>query len=240
MQTMPGIACTDCHTYASDVEESNSTMYHGHSWDIFVDEEDGSETVSCQACHQNLDAAASQSKILAYQEEAQARQDSAVQKFIIADSLMEGNTDPGLQAKLAEAETNLSLVDGDESGGFHNHKYLMALLANVIQNADEIIDATGIQETEPSKLPQTYALMQNYPNPFNAATIIAYDLPREQHVNISIYNSNGQLVATLVDGQKPAGSHTVHWNAENVGSGIYFYRIVAGSYSSVHKCAVIK
>ena len=244
-QTMPEITCTDCHMYASDVEESNSTMYHGHNWSIFVEEEDGSETVSCQACHQEMDATVSQMNIETYQDEAQARLDSAGQKFALAESQMEGNTDANLQAKLAEAATNLSLVEGDESGGFHNHKYQMDLLANVIQNANDILAATGVQEYTSTKLPRTFALLQNFPNPFNPSTKIDYMLPNRAQVTLEVFNLLGEKVKTLVNSQQNAGVHSIIWNARNdlgkeVPNSIYFYRITTDKYKDTKKMSLLK
>ncbi|NOZ62979.1 MAG: ammonia-forming cytochrome c nitrite reductase subunit c552 [Calditrichaeota bacterium] len=243
-ETMSGVTCTDCHMYASDVEESNSTMYHGHSWSIFVAEENGSETVSCQACHQDKDATVSRSDIQTYQDETEARLDSAEQKFALAASQMEGNTDATLQAKLAEAETNLALVEGDESGGFHNHKYQMDLLANVIQNANDILAATGVQEYG-VKNPRTFSLFQNYPNPFNPTTKIAYVLPERTQVTLEIFNLLGEKVRTLVNSQQNAGEHSVVWDARNdvgkeVPNGIYIYRITAAEYKSIRKMTLLK
>ncbi|UCD63666.1 MAG: T9SS type A sorting domain-containing protein [Candidatus Zixiibacteriota bacterium] len=74
-------------------------------------------------------------------------------------------------------------------------------------------------------VPTTWALAQNYPNPFNPKTKIAYDVPKAGHVCLKVYNVLGQTVATLVDGQKEAGSHTVEFDGRAYGSGVYFYRL---------------
>jgi len=89
-------------------------------------------------------------------------------------------------------------------------------------------------------IPTTLRLEQNYPNPFNTTTTISYQLPKKLFVTISIYNIAGQLVETLVSEQKDAGYYTVSWSTERVGSGVYFYRITAGEYSTVRKCVVLK
>ncbi|MEX1139355.1 MAG: Ig-like domain-containing protein [Bacteroidota bacterium] len=85
-------------------------------------------------------------------------------------------------------------------------------------------------------IPATYALGQNYPNPFNPSTTISFALPARSVVTIQIFNLLGQVVATLVHGEQPAGNHSVTWQGRSdtgasVSSGIYFYRIHAKSQS---------
>jgi len=96
-----------------------------------------------------------------------------------------------------------------------------------------------------STLPTEFALAQNYPNPFNPTTEINFDLPKNAHVELNVFNILGQSVTTLVSGEMPAGSHQVSWNGTDsdggsVASGIYFYRISAGDYSSSKKMMLLK
>ena len=88
--------------------------------------------------------------------------------------------------------------------------------------------------------PTDYRLGQNYPNPFNPSTTIRYELPRAATVSLKIFNMLGQLVATLVDEHKAAGFYQVQWNASNVPSGVYFYRLQAGVYSATRKLLLTK
>ena len=85
-----------------------------------------------------------------------------------------------------------------------------------------------------------FCLRQNYPNPFNPSTTICYELPRAATVSLKIFNMLGQLVETLVDQHKVAGSYQVQWNASNVPSGIYFYRLQAGEYVEMKKMVFLK
>ncbi|MFI5253081.1 MAG: T9SS type A sorting domain-containing protein [Bacteroidota bacterium] len=97
--------------------------------------------------------------------------------------------------------------------------------------------------TEPksvSALPNRYSLNQNYPNPFNPATKIEYSLPHASYVTLKVFNLHGEEVATLVNGEVPAGQHVENWNAANVASGMYFYRLRAGTYSETRKLVVLK
>jgi hypothetical protein len=73
-------------------------------------------------------------------------------------------------------------------------------------------------------------LDQNYPNPFNPSTTIRYGLPSMAHVTLSIFNTLGQQVATLVNETQDAGYHDARFDASGLASGVYFYRIVAGSF----------
>ncbi|MFC1557698.1 T9SS type A sorting domain-containing protein, partial [candidate division KSB1 bacterium] len=97
----------------------------------------------------------------------------------------------------------------------------------------------------PVPLPDKFALSGNYPNPFNPETNIAFELPKTERVRIDIYNILGQKVRTLVDREFKAGIRTIKWDATNdfgskVASGMYIYRVVAGSNVASKKMMVIK
>jgi hypothetical protein len=94
-------------------------------------------------------------------------------------------------------------------------------------------------------LPTDYALEQNYPNPFNPSTDIQFALPADSKVSLEIYNVLGQRVNTLVNGEMPAGDHTVTWDGRNssggsVSSGVYFYRIQATNFVETKKMMMLK
>jgi hypothetical protein len=82
-----------------------------------------------------------------------------------------------------------------------------------------------------NQIPSVYGVEQNYPNPFNPVTSISYQIPVESHVILKIYNSLGQEVKTLVNEKKDIGYYSVEWDASNITSGIYFYRLEATSTS---------
>jgi len=88
--------------------------------------------------------------------------------------------------------------------------------------------------------PAAFALDQNYPNPFNPNTTISYALPTSSNVKLIIYNSLGQEVQILVNEFEDAGIHKVNFNALNLTSGMYFYKIEAGSFSQVKKMILLK
>jgi hypothetical protein len=89
-------------------------------------------------------------------------------------------------------------------------------------------------------MPAQFTLDNNYPNPFNPTTHIAFSLPKETHVRLTIYNSLGQKIATLVDELRAAGSYTVTYNADAIPSGVYYYRLEAGSQTTAKKMLLLK
>ena len=89
-------------------------------------------------------------------------------------------------------------------------------------------------------IPETFMLYGAYPNPFNPVTTISYQIAEPAYVKLSIYDISGRLIDILVNEQKNAGYFSIEWNAEDAGSGFYFYRIDAGNFSCVKKCLVIK
>ncbi len=88
--------------------------------------------------------------------------------------------------------------------------------------------------------PNSFALEQNYPNPFNPSTVIKYAVPQDGMVTLSIYNVLGQKVSTLVNQVQKAGRYDVTFDAGGLSTGIYFYKIESGNFSSVKKMMLIK
>ena len=99
---------------------------------------------------------------------------------------------------------------------------------------------TDIREEREPDIPMACGLLQNYPNPFNASTSLSYMMPRAGPVSISIYNLLGQCVATILEGEQEAGSHSVVWHAEHFPSGVYFAWLDAGEYSQSVKMVLLK
>jgi len=104
---------------------------------------------------------------------------------------------------------------------------------------------TAVSDRPSPELPETYALGQNYPNPFNMQTSIDFSIPRTGHVTIDVFNVLGRRVRRLVDETLSAGHKTTHWDGQDdlgveVSSGLYFYRITAGSYQETRKMTLLK
>ena len=95
-----------------------------------------------------------------------------------------------------------------------------------------------------TELPQTFSLQQNYPNPFNPTTIISYSLPTSVYVTLKVYDVLGKEVATLVNGTQDAGIKSVNFNTASISgglpSGMYIYKLNAGTYSAVKKLLLMK
>jgi hypothetical protein len=107
----------------------------------------------------------------------------------------------------------------------------------VLYNAD---GPTSVEQQQNNLLPNEYVLEQNYPNPFNPTTTIEFSMPQSGVVNLSLYNILGEQVETLISEERTAGKHSVQLNANNLASGIYFYRLQAGSFVETKKMILIK
>lgn len=102
-----------------------------------------------------------------------------------------------------------------------------------------VLSPTSVQSVAKA-LPAEYILNQNYPNPFNPSTTIRYSIPTAGRVSLRIYNILGQLVATLVDGYQNAGTYQASFDGSALSSGVYLYRIEAGSFATVKKMLLVK
>jgi probable HAF family extracellular repeat protein len=125
-----------------------------------------------------------------------------------------------------------------------NGRYVVGIGKNGLTNQDEayFLDTGGIKTSikDNAEKINTFSLYQNYPNPFNPVTRIRYEVPTSVHVTIIIYNIVGQKIATLVDEYKSSGRYEQTWNAAGLSSGIYFYRIQAGSSVTTKKMILMK
>jgi hypothetical protein len=116
--------------------------------------------------------------------------------------------------------------DGNETGD----------IDNIILNGNP----TAVDEDHFNTI-KRYRLSQNFPNPFNPITMITYQLPMSNNVNLSIYNPVGQKVATLVDKRQKAGYHQVEWDASGFASGVYYYRLTTNSgFVQTRKLVIIR
>ena len=105
--------------------------------------------------------------------------------------------------------------------------------------AHGLIPAAGVIEGDPV-LPRAFSLAQNYPNPFNPATTIDFSLPASAHVTLKVFDILGREVATLVDKLEPPGVNSVRFDASSLASGVYYYRVMAGSFVAVKQMSLLR
>ena len=113
---------------------------------------------------------------------------------------------------------------------------------NLIEWGLEIIPSGTSDIRKDTRLPEEYSLFQNYPNPFNPSTKIRYSIPLGANVEIKVYDILGREIAVLVKEYKPAGNYEVEFTTagKGISSGIYFYKLTAGNFSSVKKLVLLK
>jgi hypothetical protein len=128
-----------------------------------------------------------------------------------------------------------------EPDQFPDQKYLAGRIDDVkLYNHPVPLDSIGTPSEKTAQLPTDYALAENYPNPFRRSTTIEYDLPTTSTVTISVYDVLGRKVKTLVSGEKPAGSYEVRFEAADLASGVYFYRLETGATERVKRMVVVR
>ncbi|MEW6655190.1 MAG: T9SS type A sorting domain-containing protein, partial [Bacteroidota bacterium] len=124
----------------------------------------------------------------------------------------------------------------DGSGGIHNPKYIITALKGAMTVLGIPV---GIQQ-DGEEIPASYTLQQNYPNPFNPSTTIKFSIPKSGNVRLVVYDILGKEVATLVNNFLNAGQYNFQFNAANLASGIYLYRLEAGNFTQTNKMLLMK
>jgi hypothetical protein len=97
---------------------------------------------------------------------------------------------------------------------------------------------TGIEND--NNIPKVFSLSQNYPNPFNPSTTIEFQLPKRVYATLILYDIIGQEVVRILEKELDTGNYKIHFNAFNLSSGVYIYRLVAGDFISTKKLQLIK
>jgi len=99
---------------------------------------------------------------------------------------------------------------------------------------------TLVEENIDAKIPEEFVLFQNYPNPFNPITTIRFIIPQSQFVSLKIFDMLGREIKTIVNGNKTPGTYEVNFDGSSLTSGVYFYRLQAGSFMETKKLVLIK
>jgi hypothetical protein len=116
-----------------------------------------------------------------------------------------------------------------------------AAVGNVTAPAQVLLTEALMADTEvPDALPKEFTLSPNYPNPFNPITTIRYALPQSEHAVLEVFDVMGRRVAKLVDETQPAGRYAIRFDAGRLASGIYFYRLHAGTFIQVRRMVLLK
>ena len=121
-----------------------------------------------------------------------------------------------------------AIDNGNNESNYSNEEWIEARIEKIINGEENI---ATIKE---------YALNSNYPNPFNPTTQISYQIPENGFINLIVYNALGQQVAELVNQHQSIGKYSVKFNASNLPSGVYIYRLHAGEFSSTEKMILTK
>jgi hypothetical protein len=101
-------------------------------------------------------------------------------------------------------------------------------------------DATSVEKQQARGIPETFVIRQNHPNPFNPSTRIEYAVPTSGNVSLRVFDMLGREVAVLVDGMVEAGWYSVNFNAQNLSSGVYLYRLESRGFAQTLKMVILK
>ncbi|MCK7523212.1 MAG: T9SS type A sorting domain-containing protein [Ignavibacteriales bacterium] len=119
----------------------------------------------------------------------------------------------------------------------NNEKIYVSSMNNGVYEIDNTF-LTNVNEQ--NKMPNECLLFQNFPNPFNPSTTIYYQIPQAGFVSLKVFDILGREVATMVNEEKPVGNYEITFSGQGLPSGIYFYKLNAGNFSSVKKMILIK
>jgi hypothetical protein len=114
-----------------------------------------------------------------------------------------------------------------------------SIMTHILSENTSVINITSVKQ-ENNQTPTKFSLSQNYPNPFNPTTEIKYSIPKSALVTLKVYNLLGQEVVTLVNQEQKSGNYIVNFNASQLASGVYMYRIQSGDFSLTKKMTLLK
>jgi hypothetical protein len=153
------------------------------------------------------------------------------------DIVRDGTTVGRVTAENSATGSHYSWTETNLTNG---HVYSYTLISVDVSGISEELETASATPSMSAATITEYALLQNYPNPFNPETNITFDLLESGEVTLTVYNALGQTIATLVNGSLAAGRHTVNFDAANLPSGLYFYRMEAGEFSAIKKMVLMK
>ncbi|MBN1540503.1 T9SS type A sorting domain-containing protein, partial [candidate division KSB1 bacterium] len=158
---------------------------------------------------------------------------SAVDRYLDEEISLDGWTGAGFDRVLLRLVYRLADGLPAANNGFY------------IDDVRILLSATSVETAPVSAMPERYVLAQNYPNPFNLETVLDFDLPQNGHTRLQIHNIRGQLVSTLIDDQRAAGSYRLVWDGRDalgrvLPTGVYLYTLQSGEFQMTRKLLLLK
>lgn len=245
-------ACVTCHMAPTDTSAANKNKVGGHALLLHNEATDYEHLKACENCHFGKTRFDQFIAPIDYDGDGTIEPwrgevdgcltnlrtelppvgvDSVAWQLIQADST---------NVTLRKAYFNYLMVIEDQSNGMHNPKFVV----DVLRQSKNALIGVGITNNS-NETPIKYDLSQNYPNPFNPTTKFTFSLPKQSSVKIVVYDITGKEVVTLVNSDLKPGVYDVGWNGLNdngmrVSSGVYFYRVIAGSFIDTKKMVLVK
>jgi hypothetical protein len=146
----------------------------------------------------------------------------------------------GLKGAAKNAVVNNATILDDYNNGLTGPGHCSEESENSVSKSGDGEGQDKAVETQVEIIPDVYSLSQNYPNPFNPNTVISFGVPEAGHVTLKIYDLLGKEIATLVNTNVSAGVHNVTFDASDIPSGVYLYKLQAGSFSETKKMILMK
>ena len=241
-----GDGCVGCHmSQTTDTGTVTRDKVGGHSMSLHYSATNYDHVSACTGCHpgvssfDDFDAPEDfdgDNTIESWQTEVKG----VIRNLVLA---LPHTNDSTVSWQLIAADTNnvnkrkaffnYQMIKNDGSFGLHNPFYTIQVLFA------SIAGTVGI-EGKYEEIPMVYTMSQNYPNPFNPSTKIEFGIPKGEFVTLKIYDIAGREISNLVNMRLIAGKYTAEFNGTNVSSGIYFYRLVAGSNVITKKMMLVK
>jgi hypothetical protein len=243
--------CVGCHMApTTDTGTVTRDKVGGHTWTLHYEPTNYDHVKGCLGCHPGVtsfdDFDAPQdfdgdNTVEPWQKEVEgcirnlrialppAGIDSVSWQMIARDSM---------NLNLRKAYYNYQMIDGDGSLGMHNPFYTIQVLLTSKNYA------VGIQQSG-TEIPLVFELSQNYPNPFNPSTKINFSLPQATNVSLKIYDITGREIVTLINEKMQPGKYVTDWagldrNNQQVSSGVYFYKMIAGNNIVTKRMVLVK
>lgn len=214
--------CVSCHVYMLPYQGGDPEIpaYTGHTFEPIGE--------SCVDCHSDFDPA---DESFDYRE-TQTEIAGLLEK--LATRLANASSEDSTTEAFYRAQFNHDFVESDGSMGIHNTAYAKGLLES------SLADFNPVSVEPVAGTPNSYELGQNYPNPFNPTTTINFSIPKAAQVQLVIYDAIGNEIEVLVNKSMSAGNYKFEWNASNLASGIYLYKLITDEFVQAKKMLLMK